>query len=115
MKCEGCGRDFNPNRWWQRFCSKGCQQQWNRDQYRGARIEVSRVVNGVMRERLTEEQKQEIVGPLIASAEQRKHRIEQRINGHLAEEQRQQANETISLSKIVEALTPPKPKARRRM
>jgi hypothetical protein len=104
MKCEGCGRDFVPNRMWQRFCSKGCQQRWNRDQYRGQRVEVGRVVNAVMQDKLTQEHKQEIVGPLIASAEQRKRRIEQRINGHLVEEQRRQANEAMA-----------KPKARRRM
>jgi hypothetical protein len=101
MKCEGCGRDFNSNRWWQKFCSKGCQQQWNRDQYRTQRVEFGQLVRDKLTERITEEQKQEIVGPLIASAEQRKRRIEQRINGHLVEEQRRQANETMA-----KALTP---------
>jgi hypothetical protein len=36
MQCENCGRDFNPNRGWQRFCDKECQQAWNRFQYKKA-------------------------------------------------------------------------------
>ena len=34
MKCDGCGVEFEPNRSWQRFHSKQCQQKWNKDRYR---------------------------------------------------------------------------------
>jgi hypothetical protein len=38
MKCQNCERDFKPNRDWQRFCDKQCQQAWNR--FQGRRAEV---------------------------------------------------------------------------
>ena len=40
MNCVNCGRDFKPSRDWQRFCCKGCQQQWNRDQYRSLKAQA---------------------------------------------------------------------------
>jgi hypothetical protein len=36
MQCQNCGRDFRPNREWQRF-----QQAWNRFQYRKAEVVVA--------------------------------------------------------------------------
>ena len=38
MQCEECGRDFNQQRGWQRFCDKQCQQAWNRRRYRLAEV-----------------------------------------------------------------------------
>jgi len=29
MKCLNCGRDFELNRMWQKFCCEQCQQRWN--------------------------------------------------------------------------------------
>src|SRR5258708_3932393 len=40
MKCERCGIEFEPNRWWQRFHSKRCQQKWNKDRYRAEAVEA---------------------------------------------------------------------------
>ena len=41
MKCQNCGRDFQPNRDWQRFCVKQCQQAWHRFQYKKAEVMVA--------------------------------------------------------------------------
>jgi hypothetical protein len=41
MKCEKCGRDFRPNREWQRFCNKQCQPAWYRFQYKKAEVMVA--------------------------------------------------------------------------
>jgi len=49
MQCENCGRDFNPQRSWQRFCDKQCQQAWNRHRYRMGEVlgaEYRRETNG---------------------------------------------------------------------
>src|SRR6266436_4035204 len=45
MKCEcqNCGREFDLNRMWQKFCSKQCQQKWNHDRYRADKLEDGRV------------------------------------------------------------------------
>src|SRR5262249_9872265 len=50
MKCEGCGVEFLPNRWWQRFHNKACQQKWNKDRYRGDKVEELKG-NGAIHER----------------------------------------------------------------
>ena len=44
MKCEcqNCGREFELNRMWQKFCSKQCQQKWNKDRYRAEAVEEER-------------------------------------------------------------------------
>ena len=44
MKCEcqNCGREFELNRMWQKFCSKQCQQKWNKDRYRAEKVEEER-------------------------------------------------------------------------
>jgi hypothetical protein len=41
-ECQNCGRGFEPNRFWQKFCCKQCQQKWNKDQYRADRVEEER-------------------------------------------------------------------------
>jgi|SRR5215469_4919062 len=46
MNCLKCGRAFNPNRDWQKFCCKECQQRWNRDQYRAAMVEDELIAKG---------------------------------------------------------------------
>lgn len=46
MKCQNCGRDFQPSRDWQKFCCKQCQQRWNHAQYRAARVAGELMVNG---------------------------------------------------------------------
>jgi hypothetical protein len=42
MKCEcqNCGREFELNRMWQKFCCKRCQQKWNKDRYRAEAVEA---------------------------------------------------------------------------
>jgi len=50
MKCEGCGVEFSPNRWWQRFHNKQCQQKWNKNRYRGDKVEDLKG-NGAIHER----------------------------------------------------------------
>jgi transposase-like protein len=46
MNCLKCGRDFNPNREWQKFCCKECQQRWNRDQYRSLKVQAELELKG---------------------------------------------------------------------
>jgi len=68
MKCEcqNCGREFELNRMWQKFCSKQCQQKWNKDRYRAEAVE---------------------------EAEERR---EARMNGHGTPEQRKEASEVVA-------------------
>jgi hypothetical protein len=46
MRCRNCEREFKPNRDWQRFCNKQCQQEWNRFQYRKGELMVAEAVKG---------------------------------------------------------------------
>jgi hypothetical protein len=39
MRMPNCGREFDLNRMWQKFCSKQCQQKWNHDRYRADKLE----------------------------------------------------------------------------
>jgi hypothetical protein len=41
MRCENCDREFRPNREWQRFCDKQCQQAWHRFRYKKAEVAVA--------------------------------------------------------------------------
>ena len=41
-ECQNCGREFELNRMWQKFCSKQCQQKWNKDRYRAEKVEEER-------------------------------------------------------------------------
>jgi hypothetical protein len=102
-ECPNCKREFEPNRWWQEFCCTPCRQEFHRARYRAQRIELRQVVNGVMQDKVTDEQKQKIVGPLVLAEqtkqEQREHR--RRINRHLAtakerETQREKASEVLA-------------------
>jgi hypothetical protein len=96
-ECLNCKLEFEPNRWWQDFCKTKCRMEFHRARYRAQRIEFGEAVSDVMRDKITDEQKQEIVGPLslieLVKQEQREHRI--RIKRRLAtadqlnEEQRQ--------------------------
>jgi endogenous inhibitor of DNA gyrase (YacG/DUF329 family) len=45
-QCQNCGREFELNRMWQKFCSKQCQQKWNKDRYRAEAVEDGRVLRG---------------------------------------------------------------------
>jgi hypothetical protein len=71
MKCEcqNCGREFELNRMWQKFCSKQCQQKWNKDRYRAEAVEEERETrfNG-HQDRGTPEQRQkarEVVAKIV--------------------------------------------------
>jgi hypothetical protein len=70
MECLHCGDEFFPNRDWQKFCCKECQQQWHRDRYRSYR----HVVMGLLQSGLTEEQKQELLAPIAERAKEREQR-----------------------------------------
>src|SRR5262249_57973060 len=59
IPCERCEREFLPNRIWQRFCSRDCQQKWNHDRYRTQRVELGQM----LRDKLTVTEG--IVEPLI--------------------------------------------------
>jgi endogenous inhibitor of DNA gyrase (YacG/DUF329 family) len=68
MKCEcqNCGREFELNRMWQKFCSKQCQQKWNKDRYRAEAVEEEREIR--MNGHGTPEQRQrasEVVARII--------------------------------------------------
>ena len=41
MRCLNCGREFKPNRDWQKFCHKQCQQAWHRFQGKKAELVVA--------------------------------------------------------------------------
>lgn len=78
-RCERCEREFLPNRIWQRFCSRDCQQKWNHDRYRTQRVELGQM----LRDKLTVTEG--IVEPLIERAEQREHRMRvQQLSGKVA-------------------------------
>lgn len=45
MKCQTCGKGFEPNRRTHRFCSSGCRWQgWRREQARDARAPLERTL-----------------------------------------------------------------------
>jgi len=112
-QCLKCKRDFEPNRWWQDFCKTQCRQEWHRARYRAQRVETELAVRDVMRARVTDEQKQKIVGPLslVELAKQREHR--RRINGHQTPAAaREKASEVLAR---IAKLIPEQPKMKRRI
>jgi predicted nucleic acid-binding Zn ribbon protein len=34
--CKRCGKEFGPNRFWQRFCSPECQKIFHKEEYKKA-------------------------------------------------------------------------------
>jgi endogenous inhibitor of DNA gyrase (YacG/DUF329 family) len=86
MKCEcqNCGLGFELNRMWQKFCSKQCQQKWNKDRYRAEAVEEEqeRLMlkgKGNGHDRGTPEQRKEASEALARLIERGQGRIVRRI------------------------------------